>query len=75
MCKDDDFFDDLYKMMDPLGDFDFDEDGQYDVEERFWVEENEREEREAYEKSQRKTITDFDDDNDDLDVEFDDDDF
>ncbi len=72
MCKDD-FFDDLYKMMDPLGTFDFDKDGHYDSEERFWVEENEREEREAYERSQQKTITDFEDDDDDLDDDFDDD--
>lgn len=69
MCKDD-FFDDLYKMMDPLGTFDFDKDGHYDSEERFWVEENERE---AYERSQQKTITDFEDDDDDLDDDFDDD--
>ena len=76
MDKDKDFFDDLYKMMDPLGFYDHDKDGHYDSEERFWVEENEREEREAFEKSQRKTTTDFgdDDDDDDLDADLDADD-
>ncbi len=69
-----DFLDEFYKMMDPLGIHDKDKDGHYDFFERAVVDEEEREMREAYEKSQEKVTTDFgDDDEDDFSDELDDD--
>ena len=64
-----DFIDDFYNLVDPLGTFDLDDDGEYSETERFLVEE------EMDETQQRKRkYDDFDEDDFDED-DFDEDDF